>query len=152
MTLKPKDFAKAHKKFQTEEVRDGLRSGPYLANKYKFMRDKIAEGSTQAEAALKITMMYYGYNEFDPQSAKDLNKASLTFYDVKLFPTVESLKAKAKEWNDALRKRSSLTILKEDEQKSTLNAIDQLTSFGLSTPETIESFVDVQFNLLTSQN
>ncbi len=152
LTLKPKDFAKEHKGFQTEEVRDGLRSGPYLADKYKFMRDKIAEGSTQAEAALKITMMYYGYNEFDPKSAKDLDDTSLTFYDVKLFPTVKSLEAKATEWNDALRNRSSLTILKEDEQKSTLNAIDQLTSFGLSTPETIESFVDVQFNLLNSQN
>tara|TARA_Y100000768_G_scaffold386432_1_gene374819 strand:+ start:261 stop:2573 length:2313 start_codon:yes stop_codon:yes gene_type:complete len=152
LTLKPKDFAKEHKGFQTEEVRDGLRSGPYLADKYKFMRDKIAEGSKEAEAALKITMMYYGYNEFDPKSAKDLDDAGLTFYDVKLFPTVESLSAKAKEWSEALSDRSGLSLLKKDKRKETLNAIDQLTSFGLSTPETIESFVDVQYNLLTSQN
>ena len=69
-----------------------------------------------------------------------------------LFPTVESLSAKAKEWSEALSDRSGLSLLKEDKRKETLNAIDQLTSFGLSTPETIESFVDVQYNLLTSQN
>ena len=120
------------------EVLNAIRNPEYLKSKYKFMREN------NADEALKATMLLYGYLQFDPKAAEDLENTSLTFFDVKLFPNESALNAKTAEWANALAQRNSLQQLEEQEQERVLKAIDEMTSFGLTTQETIEDFWDTQ--------
>ena len=132
-----KKFKKAHETTKAAVLNAIYKPG-YLASKYKFMREN------NADEALKATMLLYGYTQFDPKAAEDLENTGLTFFDVQLFLNQSALNAKTAEWANALAQRNSLQQLEEQEQERVLKAIDEMTSFGLTTQETIEDFWDTQ--------
>lgn len=86
-----------------------------------FRRDIEADRQKMFSAddgsALSISLSRYGYNMFDPESYKMLQKAGLDAADVKLFMNLGELNSRYLEFDDVLQKDLERQPLSEEEKK-----------------------------------
>jgi hypothetical protein len=121
-------------------------SYPHLALKTgeTFKGDKKVYDSVRKDVnALRITQELYGYSEYDPKAARDLQKTGLFPQEVRLFGSFEELGNVTKEWNAVLEAQADDPDGLSEEQ---LNTLKEAASFGV-TIGTLEQFIENQMDL-----
>lgn len=89
---------------------------------------------------LSISLTRYGYNMFDPESYKMLQKANLDADDVKLFGTIGELNRMYLEFDDILKKDLERQSLSEEEKK----VKETYQGLGVFNSESLDNFYNAQ--------
>ena len=127
-------------------IQDLPKDYPHLAltTKETFKGDKTVYDSVRKDVnALRITQELYGYSEYDPEAARDLQKTGLLPEEVRLFGSEEELGNVTKEWNAVLEAQANDPDGLTEEQLKTLK---EAASFGV-TIGTFASWYESQMDL-----
>ena len=141
-------FFKGEKAEELEEKYKTLFPESLLEQRRKeipfFRRDIEADRRKMFEAndrtPLSISLTRYGYNIFNPDSYKMLQKAGLDAADVQLFGTIGELNRMYLEFDDILKKDLERQPLSEEEQK----VKETYQGLGIFNSESLDNFYNAQ--------